>query len=67
MENYAIYHGAWHSHYQSYTWQKLQVACDCLGVQVSGDYHRATADALATLGVVRALAARYEQAEEIQA
>jgi DNA polymerase III epsilon subunit-like protein len=59
MDQYALYHGAWHDYYQSYTWQKLQVACAYLGVQVDGSYHRATADALATLGVLRALAARH--------
>jgi DNA polymerase-3 subunit epsilon len=61
MEQYAVYHGAWHDYFQSYTWQKLQVACSRLGVQVDGKYHRATADALATLGVLRALAAKHEK------
>jgi DNA polymerase III epsilon subunit-like protein len=59
MDQYAIYHGAWHDYFQSYTWQKLEVACSRLGVQVDGDSHRATADALSTLGVLRALAARH--------
>jgi inhibitor of KinA sporulation pathway (predicted exonuclease) len=66
MEHYAVYHGAWHSYFHSYTWQKLQVACHCLGVQVEGDFHRATADALNALGVLHALAARHEQAKEVQ-
>lgn len=60
MEQYAIYHGAWHDYHHSYTWQRLQVACDRLGVQVQGEYHRATFDTFCTLGVIRALAARHQ-------
>jgi DNA polymerase-3 subunit epsilon len=56
MLRYAEYHGAWNSYHHSYIWQKLQVAADRLGVVVDGSYHRATADALVTLGVLRALA-----------
>jgi DNA polymerase III epsilon subunit-like protein len=59
MEAYAVYHGAWHSYYRSYTWQKLIVACDVLGVERQGEDHRATPDALNTLGVLKALAARH--------
>lgn len=63
MEQYAVYYGAWHSYYRSYTWQTLQVACTCLGVEVTGEYHRATADALASLGVLRVLASYYAQSD----
>lgn len=57
MEQYAVYHGAWSAYHRSYTWQSLAVACTCLGMEVQGEAHRATADALAALGVLRALAA----------
>lgn len=60
MEQYALYHGAWNDYHRSYTWQKLQVACARLGVQGDGNYHRATADALCTLGVLCALAGRHQ-------
>lgn len=56
MEQYALYHGTWNG---SYTWQKLEVACARLGVQVDGNAHRAMTDALSTLGVQRALADRH--------
>jgi DNA polymerase III epsilon subunit-like protein len=57
MEQYAIYHGAWSAYHHSYTWKSLAVACANLGVDVPGASHRATADALSALGVLRALAA----------
>lgn len=56
MEKYAVYHGAWNSKYRSYTWQKLAVACSCLNVEIQGEWHRATADAMNTLGLLKALA-----------
>ncbi|GHO88052.1 DNA polymerase III subunit epsilon [Dictyobacter formicarum] len=59
MEQYAQYHGAWSSYYQSYTWQKLSVACQRLGIPPQGSFHRATADALNALEVLRALARRH--------
>jgi DNA polymerase III subunit epsilon len=64
MEQYAEYFGDWNDYRQSYTWQKLAVASMRLGVQVDGNYHRATADALCTLGILRALAARYQPQQE---
>lgn len=67
MEAYALYHGAWNDYFQSYTWQRLQVACTRLGVPPIGNYHRATADTLSTLGVLRALASRLDQEGEVQA
>jgi DNA polymerase III epsilon subunit-like protein len=57
MDEYAVYYGAWHSYWQSYTWQKLKVACRDLGVEVHGPDHRALPDALSALGVLKALAA----------
>lgn len=66
MEQYAIYHGAWNEHFGSYTWQRLQVACECFGVQVEGQYHRATYDTFCTLGVLHALAARHQSTNEEQ-
>ncbi len=57
MEQYALYYGAWSSYHQSYTWQSLAVACADLAVPVVGEAHRASADALSALGVLKALAA----------
>jgi DNA polymerase III epsilon subunit-like protein len=58
MEQYAVYHGAWSNYDRSYTWQSLTTACDCLGITVPGESHHATADALAALSVLHALAMR---------
>jgi DNA polymerase III epsilon subunit-like protein len=66
MEAYAVYHGAWHDYFHSYTWQKLEVACDHLGVEVSAETHRAVGDALRALGVLRALAEQHPPQEEVQ-
>src|SRR5579875_209184 len=57
MEQYAVYYGDWSSYHQSYTWQSLDMACADLAVSV-GEAHRASADALSALGVLKALAAR---------
>jgi DNA polymerase III epsilon subunit-like protein len=64
MAQYALYHGAWSDSHQSFTWQRLQDACTRLGVQVDENFHRATADALSTLGVLRALAALHQPQQE---
>jgi DNA polymerase-3 subunit epsilon len=58
MEQYAVYYGDWSSYHQSYTWQSLDMACADLAVSVVGEAHRASADALSALGVLKALAAR---------
>jgi len=47
-------------------WHKLGAACEYFGVQVHGDAHRALADCLATLGVIRGLRKAVEQAEEYE-
>ena len=57
MEQYAVYSGTWSNPHHSYTWQSLAVACADLHVAVLGKAHRATADALAALGVLKTLAA----------
>lgn len=57
MERYAAFYGAWSNSHGSYTWQSLGDACACLGVDAPGKAHRAQVDALAALGVLRALAA----------
>lgn len=57
MEQYAAYYGAWSSYHRSYTWQRLEVACADLAITVEGAAHRATADALSALGVLKVLAA----------
>lgn len=57
MEQYAISYRVWSSYHHSYTWQKLEVACADLAVTVEGEAHRATADALSALAVLKALAA----------
>lgn len=57
MNRYAEYHGAWDSYHQSYTFQKLSVACTRLHAPLS-EIHRATGDCQNTLSLMRALAAR---------
>ncbi len=67
MEQYAVYYGDWSSYHHSYTWQKLEMACADLAVPVGGEAHRASADALSALGVLKALAARASQSQSEQA
>jgi len=57
QQAYATYHGDWSDYHQSYTFKKLTVACAALHVPLS-ETHRATGDALNTLGLMKALAAR---------
>lgn len=55
MLAYAEYHGSWSEYHRSFTWQSLAVACELLGVELNNSHH-ATADALATVGLIRSLA-----------
>lgn len=57
MLDYALYHGEWSSYWENWKYQDLYTACRKLGVAGS-DFHRAVGDALNTLGVMKALAAR---------
>jgi DNA polymerase III subunit epsilon len=57
QEAYARYHGDWSEYHGSYTFKKLSVACAQLKVPLS-ETHRATGDALNTLALMKALAAR---------
>jgi DNA polymerase III epsilon subunit-like protein len=57
QQAYAAYHGDWSEYHQSHTFKKLTVACAKLGVPLS-ETHRATGDALNTLALMKALAAR---------
>ena len=57
MLEFARYYGDYSEYWGSDRWQPLEAACYELEVEVSG-HHRATGDALAALGVMRALAAR---------
>jgi hypothetical protein len=54
----------WSNYHGSYTWQSLSTASSCMGADVPGQAHRATADALAALGVLRALAALDRKVDE---
>jgi DNA polymerase-3 subunit epsilon len=56
MEEFARYYGEYSTYWGRDKYKDLYTACRVLGVQGS-DYHRATGDALNTLGVMQALAA----------
>lgn len=56
MKWFASYHGEWNVRRRSFTWKQLNFACRVLGVDASG-FHAAAADCLATLAVVKAMAA----------
>ena len=47
-------------------WHKLGAACEYFGVQITGNAHRALADCLMTLGVIRGMREACEQAEEYE-
>ncbi|GCE32210.1 hypothetical protein KDA_76940 [Dictyobacter alpinus] len=57
MLEFARYYGDYSEYWHSDRWQDLSTACYELKVEASG-HHRATGDALAALGVMRALAER---------
>lgn len=57
METYAEFWGSWDNRRNSYSWQRLGYAAKQQGVIVEGQAHRAFADCLMTLGIVRAMAA----------
>ncbi|GHO88226.1 3'-5' exonuclease [Dictyobacter formicarum] len=57
MLEYSRYYGEYSDYWERDRWQPLDVACHELGVPAHG-YHRAIGDALAALGVMRALADR---------
>jgi DNA polymerase-3 subunit epsilon len=61
MEQYAAWYGQRHSRRPGFTWQRLQNACFHLQVSTHPEHttHRAVGDALATLEVIKALAARH--------
>lgn len=63
MEAYAEYYGDWSDYHGSYTFKRLADACQYLRVPMS-ESHRATGDALNTLALMRALAARGTVAEQ---
>jgi DNA polymerase III subunit epsilon len=54
MRQYARYWGAWHPWHQSYTWQRLTVACHQQGI-VTHDAHDALADCRMALALLRAM------------
>jgi DNA polymerase III epsilon subunit-like protein len=55
MEWFATIHGAWHSYFRSYTWQKLTTACSYFDIPHNGA-HNATCDAQATVALIHKLA-----------
>ncbi len=54
MENYAMYLGEWNHTYKRYQSQKLEVACEQMGIDLV-NAHNAQADILATLELVKAM------------
>ena len=61
MLDYAEFHGQWDERRDSYKWQRLTNACEQMGVPVQANAHRAHADVLMTLGLMRAMAAHEVQ------
>lgn len=61
MERYAEFHGAWSDYHESYKWQKLRVAAERCGVDISN--HHALSDALAAWGVLRYMALSEDRTE----
>lgn len=57
MEFYAEYHGDWNEYHGSYTWQKLTVAAERLGIDTK-HAHTAIADCRMTLAVIERMAER---------
>lgn len=55
MRQFARFYGEWSDYHRSYTWKSLAFAADYFGLSVEAK-HEATADCLATLGVVRGMA-----------
>ena len=54
---YAEFYGQWDDRRSNYKWQRLTAAAEQQGVEVIGQAHRALADSLLTLGVIKAIAA----------
>lgn len=54
---YAEFYGQWDDHRSNYKWQRLTAAAEQQGIKVIGQPHRALADCLLTLGVIKAIAA----------
>jgi len=53
---YAEYFGQWDEKRNNFKWQRLTAAAEQQGVKVTGSPHRALADCLLTLGVIKAIA-----------
>lgn len=56
MELYAEFHGEWNNYHHSYRWQSLENAAWQCGLGVSVNAHRAAADCLTALKVLRYMA-----------
>lgn len=56
MTKYAEFYGQWNQQFQSFTWQKLGVACQQQGIPVV-DAHSALADCKMTLALIKRMAA----------
>ncbi len=63
MRLYSAYHGEWQQYFHNYKFQSLEQAAEHCGVALPEGLrpHRARADALLALGVLKAMAARAEQ------
>lgn len=58
MKAFARFYGEWSSYHGSYTWQKLTRAANLCGVVVPGRAHRALADALVSVEVLKYMGRR---------
>ena len=56
MLRYAAYHGEWNSYYHSFRWQRLEQACQQMGITVSGAAHNAAVDCEMTRQLILAMA-----------
>jgi DNA polymerase-3 subunit epsilon len=63
MELFSEYYGEYNDYFGSYTWQKLTTAAAHFGIETEGA-HRAKADCLMTLGVLKGMAGKLEPEPE---
>lgn len=61
MELYAAFYGDWSDYHGSFKFQKLEAAMERFGLKWEGHAHNALADAKATVQVMKAMDAWYQQ------
>lgn len=63
MLKYADYRGEWNDYFQSFSWQKLELAAGREGVVIEGEAHDALTDVKMTLNLIRVMAGVYQKPE----